>query len=72
MCGTTFDAVCVCKVADMGLTRRLYNEAREQSAHMRLVANPLWLAPEIIRSEPYATASDVYPVRITPSFFFFP
>lgn len=55
----------VAKVADFGLTGHVYaGNMAAQKARDRDVANPVWLAPEIIREEPYATAADVYPYGI--------
>jgi serine/threonine protein kinase/GTPase SAR1 family protein len=53
------------KIADFGLTGHVYaGNMAAQKARDRDVANPVWLAPEIIREEPYATAADVYPFGI--------
>jgi len=58
-------AEAVAKVADFGLTGHVYaGNMAAQKARDRDVANPVWLAPEIIREEPYATAADVYPFGI--------
>lgn len=58
-------AEAVAKVADFGLTGHVYaGNMAAQKARDRDVANPVWLAPEIIREEPYATAADVYPYGI--------
>jgi serine/threonine protein kinase/GTPase SAR1 family protein len=55
----------VSKVADFGLTGHVYaGNMAAQKARDRDVANPVWLAPEIIREEAYATAADVYPFGI--------
>mmetsp|Transcript_16260 Transcript_16260/g.63394 ORF Transcript_16260/g.63394 Transcript_16260/m.63394 type:complete len:418 (+) Transcript_16260:1-1254(+) len=43
------------KVADFGLSTRTSLPVKG-----RLVDNPLWLAPEVLRSEPYSSAADVY------------
>lgn len=43
------------KVADFGLSTRTTLPCKG-----RLVDNPLWLAPEVLKSEPYSTAADVY------------
>jgi serine/threonine protein kinase len=47
----------VAKVADFGLSRKLLLSPELQS---RVVDNPTWLAPEIIRGEPYTGKADVY------------
>jgi len=65
ICGTTYTDEVLAKVADLGSVSRLYSEIRESNSRNRLIANPLWLAPEIIRAESYGTASDVYPVRFS-------
>ena len=45
----------IAKIADFGLaSRSTLPESR------RLVANPLWLAPEILKGESYSTEADVY------------
>lgn len=45
----------VAKVADFGLTQALATDASG-----RAVANPVWLAPEIMKKKPYSFESDVY------------
>jgi len=53
-------------VADFGITGKMYLEKfRAQKARDREVENPTWLAPEIIREEPYTAAADVYPFGST-------
>ncbi|CAI5743341.1 unnamed protein product [Hyaloperonospora brassicae] len=53
LCSATFG----CKVGDFGLSRR-YKKGVD--ALTTLVGTPFWLAPEIIRSERYGPAADVY------------
>lgn len=55
----------VAKIADFGLTGHIFTEKfAAQKARDREVVNPVWLAPEIMREQPYATAADVYPYGI--------
>jgi serine/threonine protein kinase len=49
----------VAKIADFGLSVPMYSGALQSSkARERTVANPLWLAPEILREEQYTLSSD--------------
>lgn len=46
-------------MADFGLSVPLYSGALQApKARERTVANPLWLAPEILREEQYSISSD--------------
>eukprot|EP01129_Flabellula_baltica_P000031 TRINITY_DN1002_c0_g1_i3.p1 TRINITY_DN1002_c0_g1~~TRINITY_DN1002_c0_g1_i3.p1 ORF type:complete len:1661 (+),score=374.68 TRINITY_DN1002_c0_g1_i3:663-4985(+) len=51
------------KITDFGLSEKMQSikfKAEKQS----LVDNPTWLAPEILKKEPYSTPSDVYAFAI--------
>eukprot|EP01130_Rhizamoeba_saxonica_P007432 TRINITY_DN3008_c0_g3_i2.p1 TRINITY_DN3008_c0_g3~~TRINITY_DN3008_c0_g3_i2.p1 ORF type:complete len:731 (-),score=149.10 TRINITY_DN3008_c0_g3_i2:1261-3369(-) len=48
------------KVADFGLTTRLYVPALRQKNADRDVVNPTWLAPEVMKELPYTGKVDVY------------
>lgn len=55
----------VAKVADFGTSSKLYGtQFKGTKARDRDVVNPTWLAPEIIREEPYTAAADIYPYGI--------
>jgi len=63
LAATNPNAFVVAKVADFGLTGQVFTESMKAvKSNERAVENPTWLAPEIIREEPYATPADVYPV----------
>jgi len=51
----TSDASVVCKIADFGLSQVLLAPTAG-----RKVANPVWLAPEVMLKQPYGEKSDVY------------
>jgi hypothetical protein len=58
-------APAMAKIADFGISGKLYMAMfSAKKARDREVENPTWLAPEIIREEPYSAASDVYPYGI--------
>lgn len=58
-------APAMAKIADFGISGKLYMSMfSAKKARDREVENPTWLAPEIIREEPYSAASDVYPFGI--------
>jgi len=59
MVATTVDAPVVCKVGDFGTSSRLYIDELQESSQ-RAVDNPTWLAPEVLRGNPYTEKSDVY------------
>jgi len=48
------------KVADFGLSSRLYVPEFQETAKKRAVGNPTWLAPEIMREEEFTEKSDIY------------
>lgn len=48
------------KIGDFGLSSRMYVPSLQEKAVSRDVANPTWLAPEIIREQEFNVASDVY------------
>jgi GTPase SAR1 family protein len=50
----------VCKISDFGLAKRMYAGRLQENVHTRGVSNPTWLAPEIMRAEPFSVQSDVY------------
>ena len=52
------------KVADFGLSTHLFNDQMKQSTSKRDVQTPTWLAPEVLRAEPYAEKSDCYAMGI--------
>lgn len=55
----------VAKIADFGLTGHIFTDKfAAQKAREREVVNPVWLAPEVMREQPYGTAADVYPYGI--------
>lgn len=65
MAGTKYDDLVVAKVADFGISGKLYsNKFKAISAKEREVENPTWLAPEIVKTEPYTAAADVYPYGV--------
>lgn len=65
MAGTKYDDLVVAKVADFGISGKLYaNKFKAISAKEREVENPTWLAPEIVKTKPYTAAADVYPYGI--------
>lgn len=49
--------IIVAKVSDFGLSRKLLLSPELQN---RVVDNPIWLAPEIIRNQKYTEKADVY------------
>jgi hypothetical protein len=53
------EAVVVAKVTDFGLSVRDFGGAVRDGAD-RAVTNPTWLAPEVLLSNSFTTASDVY------------
>lgn len=57
---TDFRAEQCAKVGDFGLSSRMYVPAYKEKSVSRDVANPTWLAPEIIREEEFDVSSDVY------------
>eukprot|EP01127_Copromyxa_protea_P009768 TRINITY_DN2323_c0_g1_i1.p1 TRINITY_DN2323_c0_g1~~TRINITY_DN2323_c0_g1_i1.p1 ORF type:complete len:1850 (-),score=340.01 TRINITY_DN2323_c0_g1_i1:35-5485(-) len=62
---TATDILPVAKIADFGLTRELVTENfAPQLSRNRDVANPTWLAPEVIRGDPHGVSSDIYPLGI--------
>jgi leucine-rich repeat kinase 2 len=54
------DAPNLAKVADFGLSSRLFVDALKEQTQKRAVANPTWLAPEIMGEAEYSEKSDVY------------
>ena len=48
------------KIGDFGLSSRMYVPSYKEKSISRDVANPTWLAPEIIREEEFDVSSDVY------------
>ncbi len=49
----------VAKIGDFGLSARMYSSSLQaEKARERTVANPYWLAPEILREEEYTINSD--------------
>jgi len=55
------DGGVLAKIADFGLARELRSDSfRGVLPHQRDVANPTWLAPEILGGQPYGLPSDVY------------
>lgn len=65
MAGTKFDDLVVAKVADFGISGKLYSSKfKAISAKEREVENPTWLAPEIVKTQPYTAAADVYPYGV--------
>ena len=53
---TNFQAIAIAKVADFGLSERLFVE----KLHDRVVENPTWCAPEVLKRKPYTEKADVY------------
>ena len=47
------NAPVVAKIADFGLTQRLYVPSLRETSRSRDVANPTWLAPEIMRGDEF-------------------
>lgn len=55
----------IAKLADFGVAGQVFTDKfAGQKPRERDVTNPVWLAPEILSEEPYATAADVYPYGI--------
>lgn len=60
-----YNSRCCAKVADFGETRVLMVEKlRGHDAAHRRVANPTWLAPEVLLGQSYGCSSDVYALGI--------
>lgn len=57
---TDYRAEQCAKVGDFGLSSRMYVPSYKEKSVTRDVANPTWLAPEIIREEEFDVSSDVY------------
>eukprot|EP01125_Pyxidicula_operculata_P015927 TRINITY_DN5431_c0_g1_i1.p1 TRINITY_DN5431_c0_g1~~TRINITY_DN5431_c0_g1_i1.p1 ORF type:complete len:1097 (+),score=298.15 TRINITY_DN5431_c0_g1_i1:802-4092(+) len=65
MASTDYTADVVAKVADFGISGKLYStEFKATKAKDRQVVNPTWLSPEILREEVSGAPSDVYPYGI--------
>ena len=65
LAGTKHDDLIVAKVADFGISGKLYSDKfKAITAKEREVENPTWLAPEVIKAQPYTAAADVYPYGI--------
>jgi small GTP-binding protein len=50
----------LCKISDFGLAKRMYAGRLQEDVRTRAVSNPTWLAPEIMREQPFSAQSDVY------------
>eukprot|EP01125_Pyxidicula_operculata_P006879 TRINITY_DN2359_c0_g1_i1.p1 TRINITY_DN2359_c0_g1~~TRINITY_DN2359_c0_g1_i1.p1 ORF type:complete len:1423 (+),score=357.36 TRINITY_DN2359_c0_g1_i1:201-4271(+) len=55
------DGTLVCKIADFGLSRGLVWNGKLEG---KVVDNPIWLAPEILKHQPYSEKVDVYALGI--------
>lgn len=65
MAGLKYDDLVVAKVADFGISGKLYSSKfKAISAKEREVENPTWLAPEVVKTQPYTAAADVYPYGV--------
>jgi tRNA A-37 threonylcarbamoyl transferase component Bud32 len=60
LAGYSISEPSVCKISDFGLAKRMYAGRLQEDVHTRGVSNPTWLAPEIMRAEPFSVQSDVY------------
>jgi len=58
--GENPEAEAVAKVTDFGTSGKLYSVFKGQSPNERLVENPTWLAPEVVRGDHYDARVDVY------------
>ena len=50
----------VAKVADFGLSSRLFATTVKETEENRRVDNPVWTAPEIVSECPFTEKSDIY------------
>lgn len=48
------------KIADFGLSSRMYIPSLQEKSSNRNVGNPIWLAPEIINEDEFTEKSDIY------------
>ena len=57
---TDANASITAKVSDFGLSSLLFIQSFKERSQDRAVANPTWLAPEVLNEEEYSEKSDVY------------
>ncbi|RUS28254.1 hypothetical protein BC938DRAFT_482101 [Jimgerdemannia flammicorona] len=51
----------VCKISDFGLSKKNdYDEAYDQNSRMSIQGSVFWMAPEVVRHEPYSAKIDIW------------
>ncbi|ORX51271.1 kinase-like protein [Hesseltinella vesiculosa] len=56
----------VCKISDFGLSKKNdYDEAYDQNSRMSLRGSIYWMAPEVVKNEPYSAKVDIWSLGCT-------
>ncbi|KAI8988885.1 kinase-like domain-containing protein [Pilobolus umbonatus] len=56
----------VCKISDFGLSKKNdYDEAYDQNSRMSLRGSVYWMAPEVVKNEPYSAKVDIWSLGCT-------
>ncbi|KAI8072468.1 hypothetical protein BC940DRAFT_330616 [Gongronella butleri] len=55
-----------CKISDFGLSKKNdYDEAYDQNSRMSLRGSVYWMAPEVVKNEPYSAKVDIWSLGCT-------
>ncbi|GAA5812302.1 hypothetical protein MFLAVUS_005753 [Mucor flavus] len=56
----------ICKISDFGLSKKNdYDEVYDQNSHMSLRGSVYWMAPEVVKNEPYSAKVDIWSLGCT-------
>ncbi|KAI9314488.1 kinase-like domain-containing protein [Dichotomocladium elegans] len=56
----------VCKISDFGLSKKNdYDEAYDQNSRMSLRGSVYWMAPEVVKNQPYSAKVDIWSLGCT-------
>ncbi|KAI7860000.1 hypothetical protein BDC45DRAFT_564021 [Circinella umbellata] len=56
----------VCKISDFGLSKKNdYDEVYDQNSRMSLRGSVYWMAPEVVKNEPYSAKVDIWSLGCT-------
>lgn len=56
----------ICKISDFGLSKKNdYDEVYDQNSRMSLRGSVYWMAPEVVKNEPYSAKVDIWSLGCT-------
>lgn len=56
----------ICKISDFGLSKKNdYDEAYDQNSRMSLSGSIYWMAPEVVKNDPYSAKVDIWSLGCT-------